>query len=347
MTTFVEDHDCNVYYSHDNSTFVEFTAVVEGFTTKHGYLAERGTITINCTEYPSGLIENDYLVANIDGGLVFNGKVTKPGLHYFGNSVVIEGEGYGSVLAQKWGGEGTDPELDALKNRVYTSQTDGAIKTNFFEAGGGDVSLHDIQDSGLVLATIFPITLMVGQAPWQLTREIDIIIGYWTAETNNGAVTSRPLAVGTADFTAVEGVNIIRADRTPLGTESIINRYIVYGFDYEGGLVGGVGVGDYALPNSNIPTPPTSYTATIRDAKIESDVQALATATLQVGLHNFPYDQTDLVLLGDPTITIGQTAEITSTELDHASDLRFVADVSHHYGDGIGYETTIMCIRTE
>ena len=334
----------------DGATWIEFGDLVEGFSTHHGYQADRGTASINCADYPAGLAVNQLIVLYIDGDLVFNGRVARPALHYYGNSVVIECEDVMANLSFPWGGEGTDPELDALFNRVYTSQTDGAVITNLCEAMAVPVSLHDIQDSGWTLGTIYDVVLRVGQTALQLVRQIDEIACYWTASRNNGAITRRPIAVGTADFTATEGVNIISADRTPQGTESIINRYIVYGFEYEGAAIGGIGVGDYSLTNSNIPTPPTSHTGTVRSNLVESDADALAAATRLVGLHNFPYDETNLTVLGDTGVTIGQTIQIDSAELDHAGDstsLRFAAEVSHRYGVGVGFETQIKCIRTE
>lgn len=355
MTTFAQ-HTFTAAYSHDaidtNTGFVDFSDKVISFTTHHGYMADCGTAEITCASYPAGFTENDHVVLTIDSVTVFNGRLARPARTYY-DSWVFYCEDIGANMRFKWGGEGTDPELDALKNRVYTSQTDGAIITNVAEALAVPASLHSITDASKTLATIFDIVLRVGQDGWSLVRGdqgIDVIFGYWTATTNDGVLRRNPIAVaGSPDFTAVEGTNIILSGsgRSPQGTESIINRYIVYGLEYESATIGGVGVGDYSLSNSNIPTPPTSHTAVIRNPLIEDDTQALATATLQVALHNFPYDETNLTLLGDTSITIGQTVGITSADLDHAGDRRFVAECSHRFGAGIGYETVIKCIRTE
>ena len=354
MATTVENHSHSCQYSSDGSTWIDFSNYVESFTTHHGYQADRGTCQINCYEYPSGLAENDYVVCYIDGTVVFNGRMARPALHYFGNSVVIECEGRGSYLANPWGGEGTDPELDVLFNRVYESQTTGAIITNICEAFAIEVSMHSITDDGVTRGTVYPVTLRVGQTGWSLIRGdtgLDEIRGYWTAEKKNGAIYRELIAyAGSPDFTATEGSNIISADRTPQGTESIINRCIYYGFEYEGATIGGIGVGDYSLSNSNIPDPPKSRTKVIRNNFVESDAEALAAAQNFVERHNFPYDEDNLTLLGDPDIDIGQTVRIDSAELDHdgtsASD-RFVAEVSHRYGVGIGYETQVKAIRVE
>lgn len=348
MATSLESHTHSCQYSSDGTTWHDFSSYVEHFETHHGITADRGTVSISCYEYPTGLAENDYLICYIDGDLVFNGRVARPALHYFGNSVVIEGEDIMANLTNPWGGEGTDPELDAQFNRVYENQAVSEIITNYCEAMAVPVNLHDIQTSSWTLGTIYPVTLRVGEAPINHIREWDEIEGCWTATRNNGAITRRPLAyAGSPDVTATEGDNIISADRTPQGTESIINRWIVYGFEYEGATIGGLGVGDYSLPNSNIPTPPTSRTKTIRSNFVESDADALAFATAGVDRTNFPYDETNLVLLGDTSITIGQTIQIDSAELDHASDNRFIAEVAHRYGVGIGYETSVKCIRVE
>ena len=140
----------------------------------------------------------------------------------------------------------------------------------------------------------------------------------------------------------------VYSDRTPQGAESIINRCVVYGLEYESLSIGGVGVGDYAQTNTNIPDPPLSQAKVIRSNLVESDVDALAVATAYVLRHNFPYDETSPVLLGDTSITIGQTGQIDApTSLDHDGDLRFAAEVEHHYGVGVGFETRVKLIRVE
>lgn len=349
--TSVETHTHSAQRSTDGITWTEFGGLVESFTTHHDYQADRGTASIACVVYPSGLAENEYVTLSIDGDLVFNGRMARPGLHYAGNSVVIECEGRGAYLAKNWKGDGTDPELDVLFDRVYEDQTDGAIITNLAEAAMVEISMHDIEDSGVVRGTLYPVTLRTGQPYWSLIRGdsgLDEPVGYWTAETNNGAVTRRPISIDPDDvaFTATEGVNIISADRTPQGTESIINRCIYYGFAYEGATIGGIGIGDYSLPNDNIDgfNPKIFHTNLV-----ETDADALASATNYVGRHNFPYDETNITMLGNTSVTIGQTCQIDSALLDHAGDetsLRFVAACSHRYGVGIGFETQVKCIRT-
>ena len=357
MTTF-STPTFSVQYNHstidDSSSMTNISSYVTGIATHHAHDADCGTCTLTMHAYPSGFAENDHVVVTINSATVFNGRMARPAVQYY-DTWQFSCEDLGANLAFLWGGEGTDPELDALKNRVYTSQTDGAIITNIAEAMAVPVSLHSITDAGKTLATVYDIVLRVGQSGWSLIRGdqgIDVIFGYWTACNKLGVIKRSALApAGSADFTAVEGTNILLgSNRQPLGTESIINRYIVYGYDTELGTIGGVGVGDYALSNSNIPTPPTSHTATIRNPLIEDDTQALATATLQVGLHNFPYDETNLVLLGDSSIDIGQTVSITSTtgpaKLDHSGDKRFVAAVEHIYSASTGYITKVKAIRT-
>ncbi len=351
MTTTVESHTHSCQYSSDGTTWTDFSSYVEHFETHDSITADRSTVSISCYEYPSGLAEDDYLVCYIDGATVFNGHVARPGLHYFGNSVVIEGESVMANLANPWGGEGTDPELDALFNRVYENELVSDIITNYCEAMAVPVSLHAIDVSTWTLGTIYPVTLRVGEAPINHIREWDEIEGCWTATRKNGAIYRQTLAyAGSPDFTATEGDNIISADRTPRGTESIVNRWIIYGFEYEGATIGGIGVGDYALPNGNIPDPPLSRAKIIRSNFVETDADALAFATAGVDRTNFPYDETNLVLLGDTSIDIGQTCRIDSAELDHdgtsAAD-RFVAEVVNAYGVGVGYETRIKCIRVE
>ncbi len=351
-------HTPVVQYNHstidDGTGMTDITSALIGFTTHHDKDAECGTCELTLASYPSGIVVNDHFVITIDGTTRFNGRLARPAIQYYDHWTFYL-EDIGANLRFKWGGEGTDPELDALFDRVYTNTTDDAYIVNIFEALGGPVSLHSIPTTLNPLGVIYPLTHRVGQPGWTYIRGdsgIDVIYGMWTGTTNDGVLRRGPLAVGTADFTATEGTNILLgSSRSPLGTESIINRYIVYGLEYEGATIGGVGVGDYSLPNSNIPTPPTSHTETIRNNLIEDDATALACATIQVGLHNFPYDETNLILLGDPSITIGQTAEINSTgaalSLDHNADLRFVASVEDHFGVDVGYETHVKAIRTE
>jgi hypothetical protein len=359
MTTFSPLPAKSVSFNHstidDGTGMTDMSSVVLSIVTHNDIDAACGTAEITCSSYPSGLVVNDHIVLTIGGHLIFNGRLARPAVQYYGQWVFYC-EDIGANMSFKWGGEGTDPELDALDDRVYSNTTDDALIVNVFEALGGPVSLHSIPTTLNPLATDFDITLRVGQDGWSLIRGdqgIDIIYGMWTATTNDGVLRRGPLSYADSpDFTAVEGTNILLGSgRSPQGTGSIVNRYIVYGYDNEFGTIGGVGVGDYSLPNSNIPTPPTSYCKTIRNSLIENDATALACATIQVTLHNFPYDQTDLVLLGDTSITIGQTVAITSMggpmKLDHNGDLRFVASCSHIYNAQVGYQTHVKCIRTE
>jgi hypothetical protein len=358
MTTTVETHTHVVQYNHstidDGAGMTDVSSYLVSFVTHHDIDAEAGTCELTLYAYPAGIVVNDHFVLSIDGDTVFNGRMARPAVEFYGQWVFYL-EDIGANMRFLWGGEGSDPELDALFNRVYTATDDDVYIVNIFEALGGPVSLHSIPTSANPIATIYDLTHRVGQSGWTYIRGeqgLDIIYGCWTATTNDGVLRRGPLEVGSADFTAVEGTNILMgSNRQPLGTESIINRYIVYGLEYEGAMIGGVGVGDYSLTNSNIPTPPTSHSKTIRNNLIEDDATALACATVQVGLHNFPYDETNLVLLGDTSITIGQTVDITSTgaalSLDHNGDSRFVASAEHHYGVGVGYETHVKAIRTE
>jgi hypothetical protein len=349
MTTTVESHTHSTQYSSDGSSWADFSSYVEHFETHGGYQADRQTVDIACYAYPSGLAENDYVVVYIDGVVVFNGRMARPALHGAGNSVVIQCEGRGSYLAKKWKGDGVDPELDALFNRVYENQTARAIITNLCEAASVETTMHDILGDNELRGTIYPVTLRTGETFWSLIRGLDEIRGSWTAETKNGAITRRTIEYAASpDFTATEYDNIISIDRTPQGTESIENRCIYYGFEYEGASIGGIGVGDYSLANSNI----DGYNPRVfRNNFVESDAEALAAATNYVLRHNFPYDETTIVVLGDTSLDIGQTVRIDAPDTaDHdgtaASD-RLVAECSHRYGVGVGYEVSLKCIRVE
>lgn len=349
--TTVESHSHSCQYSN-GSSWTEFGDVVERFTTHHGYQADRGTASISLIAIPSAITEGTEIICSIDGTTVFRGYVARPARHGIGQSQVLECEGRGAKLAMKWGGEGTDPELDEDFSRVYESQTTGAIITNLCEAMAIEVSMHSIVDDGVTRGTIYPVTLRIGQDPWSLIRGdngLDIIRNYWTAERNDGVIVRALFEVGSADFTATEGVNILSADRTPQGNESIVNRCVVYGFEYEGATIGGIGVGSYQQDNEHIPDPPKSQAKVIRNSFIESDAESIETATLYVVAHNFPYDETHLSVPGNPSLTIGQTIQIDAPiGLAHAGDsssLRFAAEVSHDYGVGVGYETKLVCIR--
>lgn len=348
-TIVVESHTHSVQYSSDGTSWTDISDYIERIATRHGYQADRGTCELSCYVYPSGLAENDYVLVTIDGVTVFSGRMARPQLHGVGASVAIQCEGRGAYLAKAWKADGTDPELDDLFNRVYTNQTDGDIITNLAEAASVEVSMHSIQDSGVVRGTLEDVVLRPGQTFWSLIRGdggLDELVGYWTAEDRRGVIVRAPIAyAGSPDITVTEGDNLISGDRTPLGTESIFNRCIVYGLETFGFTFGGLGIGDYSLPNTNI----DGYNPkTIRSNLVESDADALASATNWVLRHNFPEDNTNVVLLGDPTITIGQTGLLDApTMLDHNSDTRFVAEVSQDYGVGVGFETKVHFIRVE
>lgn len=353
MTTTVERHTHSCQYSTDGDAWTDFSGVVIGFSTHHAIDADRGTCEIRCSEYPSGLAFNDYVICYIDGELVFNGHLARPARAGIAGDVTFYCEDVMANIANPWGGEGTDPELDDLNNRVYESQTDGAIITNLCEAMGVPVELHDIEDSAWTMGTILPVIVRVGQTPLSVIRDIDELALYWTSGTNNGAITRRPISVDPGDvaFEAEEGVNIISATRAPRGTESIVNRCIVYGFDYEGATIGGLGVGDYSEANATIPDPPGSYTKTIRSNYVEDDAKALEIATNYVAHHNFPYDEANLVVLCEPTHTIGETWMINAPDgLDYEdsdASLRMVHTLEYRYGADVGYEVSVKVIRPQ
>jgi hypothetical protein len=349
MATTVESHTHSCQRSSDGSSWTEFGAYVEHFETHGNYQADRQTVDISCYVYPSGLAENDYVICYVDGVAVFDGRMARPALHGYGQSVVIQCEGRGAYLAKKWKGDGVDPELDALFNRVYESVDDAEIIVNLCTTAGVELSKQLINSSSITRGTIYPVTLRTGETYWSIIRGdqgLDEPVGYWTAERKDGVIFRGPIALGSPAFTADETDNIISIDRTPLGTESIENRCIYYGFEYELLSIGGIGVGDYSEANSNI----DGYNPRIFHTNIvESDAEALAAATSYVVRHNFPYDETRIVLLGDTSIDIGQTVRIDApVSADHdgtsAAD-RFIADVVHAYGVGVGYETRIIAIR--
>lgn len=353
MTTTVETHTHSCQFSDDGSSWTDFSNVILGFTTHHAIDADRGTCEIRCSEYPSGLSGNAYVICYIDGELVFNGHLARPARAGIAGDITFQCEDVMANIANPWGGEGTDPELDELNNREYESQTDGAIITNLCEAMAVPVSLHDIEDSAWTMGTLSPIVCRVGQTPLEVIREIDGLALYWTAGTNNGAITRRPISVDPGDvaFTAEEGINIISGTRQPQGTESIKNRCIVYGFEYEGAAIGGLDVGDYQEANSNIPDPPKSRTVTKRSNMVQDDADALAFATNEVAHRNFPYDECNLVVLCEPTHTIGESWLINAPDgLDYANDdssLRMVHTLEYRYGADVGYEVSVKLIRAQ
>lgn len=356
MTVTIERHTHSCQYSSDGSSWTDFSDVVLSITTNHDIASDRGTVEIHCYTYPSGLAENDFLIVYIDGETRFSGRMARPARNHVAGDVVFYCEGRGAYLAKNWKadliGEPTyDDVLDDGFNRVYTNIEDGDLIINLTGAARVEVAMQSIESSGNMRGTIFPVVLRPGQTFWSLIRGeqgLDEPVGYFTAEDNRGVIIRRPLNVdpGSVAFTATEGDNIISATRTPQGTESIINRAIYYGPEYEGGTIGGIGIGDYSEANSNIDG---FNPKVIRTNMIETDAECLADATIYVQHHNFPYDQADIVLLGDPSITIGQTCNVDSVGgLDYAGDdtsIRFVASVQEHYGAGVGYETHIKVIR--
>lgn len=350
MTTTVESHTHSCQYSSDGTTWLDFSSYVEHFETHHAYQADRGTVDISCYAYPSGLAENDYVICYIDGVAVFDGRMARPALHGVGNSVVIQCEGRGAYLAKKWKGDGVDPELDVLFNRVYENEDDAEIIVNLCTTAGVELSKQLINSSGVTRGTIYPVTLRTGETYWSIIRGdqgLDEPPGYYTCELKTGILFRGPIALGSPAYTPTEYDNIISVDRTPQGTESIENRCIYYGFGNETyPEFGGIGVGDYSEANSNI----DGYNPRIFHTNmVESDADALASATGYVLRHNFPYDETNIVVLGDTSLDLGQTVRIDAPDTaDHdgtsASD-RFIAEISHRYGVGVGYEVAIKCIR--
>lgn len=351
MTITIERHTHSCQYSSDGSTWVEFGQYVVGITTHHDDAADRGTVEIKCTVYPSGLAENNYLVCYVDGDTVFNGRVARPARNYYTEAdMTVYGEGRGAYLAKNWKADGVDPYIDAAFDRVYTNMEDGAIITNLAEAAGVEVSMHIIQSSGILRGTIYDVILKAGQAFWSLIRGdqgMDVIAGYITFEDVPGRIVRAPYNVDplTIADTAAEGTNILTATRTPRGTESIYNRAIVYGLEYEGATIGGIGVGDYSLPNSNI----DGYNPLVlRTNMVESDSDALASATQIVNHNNFPKDEANITVIGNTGANVGQTWQLNSATLDYANDsssLRWCAAVSHNYGSGVGFETALKFTR--
>lgn len=351
MTTTIERHTHSCQYSADGSSWTEFGDYVVGLVARHSTRADRGTVEIRCTDYPAGLAENDYLLCYIDGEKVFDGRVARPARNYYTEAdMTIYGEGRGAYLAKNWKADGVDPYIDGAFDRVYSNMEDGAIITNLAEAAAVEVSMHEIQSSGIVRGTIFDVVLRPGQAFWSLIRGeqgMDEPAGYITFEDERGVIVRKPYIVEplSVSITATEGTNILTGSRSPQGTESIYNRCIYYGIEYENGTVGGIGIGDYSLPNSNI----DGYNPkVIRTNMVESDSDALASATQFVAHHNFPYDETNVTLLGTTAARVGQTWQIDSATLDHAGDstsLRWAEDVTHAYGVGVGYETQGKLVR--
>ena len=170
MTTLVESHSHSCQYSSDGTTWTDFSAYVESFSTHHAIDADRGTCQINCYVYPAGLTENDYVVVAINGQTVFNGRFARPGLHGPAASAVMECEGRGAYLAKNWKADGVDPEINALFEREYSSQTARAIITNLIEAAAVENTMHDILGDDELRGTIFPIILRPGQTFWSLIR---------------------------------------------------------------------------------------------------------------------------------------------------------------------------------
>lgn len=360
-TVVVERHTHSCQFSSDGSSWSDFSDVVLSVTTSHSVHADRGTVEIHCYAYPSGLAMNDFVIVYLDGVTRFSGRLARPARNHVAGDIVFYCEGRGAYLAKGWkadliGDPTYDDVLDDGYNRVYENQEDGAIITNLAEAARVEVSMHEIESSGAVRGTIFPVVLRPGQTFWSLIRGeqgLDEPVGYITFEDNRGVIVRMPFNVdpGSVAFTATEGVDIISATRTPQGTESIINRCIYYGPEYEGGVIGGIGIGDYSLPNSNI----DGYNVkVIRTNIVEDDSggtggECLAAATVYVEHHNFPYDEASLTLLGDPSYALGQTGNIDSVDgLDYAGDsssIRFVAGVSERYGAGVGYESQLTLIR--
>lgn len=321
------------------------TSRLVAVSTSHSIFQDCGTAIIHLNA-DLAASENELPIAlYANSELIFNGTTRRSTYPYYKDTFAFACTDVMQNTTRPWGGAGTDPELDALLNRVYTNQTADAVKVNLMECMAVDVSLHVVDaPSTWTLGTIEPVVLRVGQTSLQLIRSLDELEGTWTATRGNGAIYNQRLVNTPASVTYTEGVDIIDADLELYGADTIINKCIIYGLQIAILYVGGPGVGEYAIVNSDVPDPPKYQTRVFRTNFVEDNTTAVDFAQRYVENHNFFHENGTLTIVGDEARVVGETIHITSDRL-YFDDDRFVAGVQHEYNKSNGWITKLNWIR--
>jgi hypothetical protein len=274
--------------------------------------------------------------------LIFNGLVSGRSGRLSSRNFALKGQCYMARLRHPWGnGEFT-----------YTSQLASAIVVNLIEKSGIDPSLHSVDVSTWLVATLEDLLLRDGTAdisgsgvadvPLSIIREMDHVELCWTATRGNGAIYRKLIALTTPYATYSEG-SPVREIEWSDDVEGIVNKVLVKGLQFSG-----IGVEDeFSATNAYLPSPVEYNTETVQSNLIEDDASltALDVATNYVTLYNHPPEFVTLTLDGDPDLQIGYTVTVDCSFLGINKDY-FVKSIEHRITSN-DFVTTAQCMALD
>jgi len=318
---------------------------VELCTVQMGVDQDTATAEILVSSLPV-IDEQDRIVVsagwNGSTATIFNGLVSGLGGRLSSRNFTIKCQCYMARLRHPWGnGEYT-----------YTSQLASAIVVNLIEKSGIDPSLHSVDVSTWLVATIEDLLLRDGTAdlsgsgvadvPLSIIREMDRVELCWTATRGNGAIYRKLIALTTPYDTYTVG-SPVRDIEWNRDVEGIINKALVKGLQFSG-----LGVEDeFSDTNAYLPSPVDYNTITVQSNLIEDDASltALDVATNYVTLYNHRPEFVTLTLDGDNALQIGYTATVNNSFLGINKDY-FVKSVEHRISSN-DFVTTAQCIALD
>ncbi len=315
---------------------------VESVTVQMGVDQDTATADVVVSSLPA-IDKQDRITVragwNGSNTLIFNGLVSGRGGHLAARNFNIKCQCYMARLRHPWGnGEFT-----------YTSQLASAIVVNLIEKSGIDPSLHSVDVSTWLVATIEDLLLRDGTAditgsgvadvPLSIIREMDRVELCWTATRGNGAIYRKLIALDTPYATYTVG-SPVRDIEWNDDVEGIINKALVKGLQFSG-----LGVEDeFSATNSYLPSPVEYNAITVQSNLIEDDASltALDVATNYVTLYNHPPEFVTLTLDGDPDLQIGYTVTVNNSFLGINKDY-FVKSIEHRITSN-DFVTTAQCM---
>ncbi len=316
---------------------------VESCSVQMGTDQDTAMAEIVVSSLPVGIAEQERIVIsagwNGSTATIFNGLVSGIGGRLSSRSFSIKCQCYMARLRHPWGnGE-----------YAYTSQLANAIVVNLIEKSGIDPSLHSVDISTWLVATLEDLLLRDGTAdisgsgvadiPLSIIREMDTVELCWTATRGNGAIYRKPIALDTPYATYTQG-SPVRDIEWNRDVEGIINKALVKGLQFSV-----IGVEDeYSAANAFLPVPVEYNSTTVQSNLIEDDnsLTALQVATNYVTLYNHRPEFVTLTLDGDNALQIGYTAAVNNTFLG-INKSYFVKSVEHRISSN-DFVTTAQCM---
>lgn len=284
-------------------------------------IGQQAAATVNFRTWPTGINQNVpiYIYGQLGAGtppILFNGFVDDTDYGLDEESLTVVCTDWLSRLTEAW----------TREVRTYTSEDSSAVVQNLVEASGVDVSLTDIQaPSGWTLGVAEPVTLELGDVPLDLIRKIDEAEPLWTTFTaSNGAVTRRPIALGTSVATYSFGSAPLLGGSMRYSLRDIYNAARVTGAVYNGVPVEEV----YQASSSFIPNPPQYRTFALNSYLIEDPTRAATVA--QALVDNYHNSNRALATL---RCTLHQRDPAETITIDTWEDV-FVTRVTHTIGNG-------------